>query len=249
MFFADAAHLPVLQNMFAFPPRRHYAEREEIDKCAGVLQCAAGDSILRRTVVGDQMKDVVAYLKARLAECARRPDLHANTIQAYTSLLSLAESRPGDYVREAGDMFAVVKAENLDRFSNYASLYERLGMKGCADAYRVALDAVNRSTGYADINRNITKAQTAITDALNRESRWRDNMMVLVGKLFEYRVEVGDRKSAARDAVKAAWAALREIDPDVSWGGISASPKSRRFLYYDDERMALIGRWLGEVVS
>ncbi|HNW27520.1 MAG TPA: hypothetical protein PKN50_03490 [Spirochaetota bacterium] len=68
------------------------------------------------------IKNAELYLKARLAEGARRPDLHRNINPVYERYLQVLRERPRDYAREAGGMFAVMRAPSFsNRFDVPAS--------------------------------------------------------------------------------------------------------------------------------
>lgn len=197
----------------------------------------------------DIISEVTAYLKARLAETEGRPDLHRNTIAEYQRLLKTAQERPGDYAAEAGDMFAVAKAEQLDRYENLDRLYRKMGNQGGIEGNDMILQAVKSSTGYSDLNYNIGKAQKEGAADYNSDAARRDALMNCIGRLFDSRVRVGEKKSASAAAAKKHWKELQDLDPGLTWERIVAEPFYRRCLYYPDDRLALIGSWLKEVVA
>jgi hypothetical protein len=197
----------------------------------------------------DPLAELKAYLAARITEYSSSPGLCAESIAEYRRLLSVAETSPGDYMKEASDMFASAKAEQLDRYAAMVALYRELGIDGCAGAYGMILEAVRKSTGYADMNYNIGRAHDDARPLINRETAKRDTLAGLIGALLYHRVSVESKRAESREAVRKLWRELQSLDPGVTWEKITATAAYRRCLYYDSEHLGMIGSWLAEAIS
>lgn len=189
------------------------------------------------------------YLAARLAEGSHRPDLHGNINPVYERYLEILRERPQDYAREAGDMFAVLRAEQLDRNENFRSLYERLGHAERVEAYEIRKRAVEKSTGYGDLYPNMEEARRGTEPLLSVEDRRRELLQKFLGLMIAWRVVLEKDKSSARTSALQAWEDLKKLDPRLSWERLRAWPPYRACLYYNEEQLSLLERWFGEIGS
>ena len=112
--------------------------------------------------MSEEIQNAKKYLSGRLAECSGRPDLHRHTVEVYGNYLKTVSERPQDYVKEAGDMFAVMQAEQLDRNENYIALYKKFSQEERVEAYTLRAEAVKESTGYGDFYTKNNQAQKKI---------------------------------------------------------------------------------------
>ena len=195
------------------------------------------------------IKNAEQYLKARLAEGDRRPELHKHITAVYKNYLKIIRERPQDYGREAGDMFPVPRAEQLDRFENLRSLYERLKHLEKAQAYETRKKAVEASTGHADLYPNMDEARRKTENLLKVEDLRRNSLQEFMGVLIAWRVAIPKDKSGFRNSVITAWGALKELDPQLSWERLKTWPPYRNCLYYNDEQLSLLERWFAEVLK
>ncbi|MBP7737805.1 MAG: hypothetical protein KA369_17615 [Spirochaetes bacterium] len=194
----------------------------------------------------NHIKNAELYLAARLAEGDRRPDLHKNISSVYQAYLKIIRERPQDYAAEVGDMFAVPRAEQLDRSENFRSLYERLKHGERVKAYGERKRAVEGSTGYGDLYANMEEARRKTEELLPVEDRRRDLLQEFMAALVSWRVAIPKNKAGSRNSVLAAWEKLKELDPDLSWERLRSWPPYRNCLYHNDEQLSLLERWFGE---
>ena len=97
------------------------------------------------------IQKIISYLESRLAETRHRPDLHAHTIQVYNKLLEAAHVSLSEYGKVAGNMFEVLKAEELDRQRSLFTLYKKLEHPYRMRAHKALYEAIKSSTSHADI--------------------------------------------------------------------------------------------------
>jgi hypothetical protein len=187
------------------------------------------------------------YLKARLAETDRRPDLHANTASVYKSYLKIIRERPQEYAREAGDMFPVLRAEQLDRNENFRSLYNRLKHTERVEAYEARKRAIGESTGYGDLYANMEEARRKTEPQLAIEDRRRELLQEFAGLIIAWRVAIPGKKSGFAGSILKKWEELKKLDPQFSWERLRSWPPYRRCLYYNEEQFSFLERWFGEV--
>lgn len=124
--------------------------------------------------MSEEILNAEKYLSARLAECNGRPDLHKNTMEVYNGYLKIIKERPQDYAREVGDMFPVMKAEQLDRNENYIKLYTKFSQKERVEAYTLRAKAVKESAGYGDFYTKNNKAQKDTEPLVGLEHKKRE---------------------------------------------------------------------------
>lgn len=199
--------------------------------------------------MSDEIKDAERYLAARLAECSGRPDLHRNTIEVYNNYLKIIRERPQDYVKEAGDMFAVMKAEQLDRNEDFAILYEKFRQEEKVKAYRTRAEAVKSSTGYSDIYSKTGDVKKATESMLNAEYRKREYLANLCRGIVAWKVEIASERGMTGNSVIKLWSSLKELDPQISWEKIKTHPVYRDSLYYNDGQFTLIEKWFREITA
>jgi hypothetical protein len=197
----------------------------------------------------NHIKNAELYLVARLAEGDRRPDLHKNISAVYQAYLKIIRERPQDYAAEVGDMFAVPRAEQLDRNENFRSLYGRLKHGERVKAYEERKRAVEGSTGYGDLYSNMEEARRKTEQLLPIENRRRDLLQEFMAVLIAWRVAIPKNKPGFGNSVSAAWEKLKELDPDISWERLRTWPPYRGCLYHNDEQLSLLERWFGEAVK
>ncbi len=199
--------------------------------------------------MSDEIKDAEKYLEARLAECSSRPELHKNTIAVYNSYLKVIRERPGDYIKEAGDMFAVMKAEQLDRNEDFALLYEKFSQVEKVKAYKTISEAVQNSSGYGDIYMKTGDARQATEALLNIEYKKRELLANLCRGITAWRVEIPAERGSIKANIIKHWNSLQELDPQLSWEKIKTQPGYRNSLYYNDGQFALIEKWFREITA
>jgi hypothetical protein len=195
------------------------------------------------------LQDAERYLTARLSECDRRLDLHQHTAEVYRSYLKIIHERPQDYIKEAGDMFAVMKAEHLDRNENFAGLSRKFNQQERVKAYNTRAQSVKSTTGYGDFFLKNGDAQKQTEPLLGIEYQRRDLVAEFFRLIVAWRVaHSADKSAGARKAAKA-WDELKKNDPEISWQRFRSHPPYRNCLYYNDEQFDLLEHWFKEIIS
>lgn len=187
------------------------------------------------------------YLQARLAEGDRRPDLHEHISKVYQGYLDIISTRPNDYAKEAGDMFAVMKAEQMDRARNNLSLSTKLEQSFLVKAYTKLLSVVSSATGYVDIHTKIKTARDEMQDLLTVADQQRNHLIELCSSLVFWRCAPPQERNGKAAGVLKAWLALLELDSELSWEKICSFKPYRYCLCYTDDQMQLLGVWLEEI--
>ncbi len=199
--------------------------------------------------MSSELDNAEKYLEARLAECLPRPELHRNTIDVYRHYLKIIKERPQDYVREVGDMFPVMKSEQLDRNENFANLHGNFLHKEIADAYTARAGAVRASTGYGDIYIKTGEAQKATEHLLSLEQNKRDSLAVLCRGIVAWKVAIDKDRSGLKSRVISSWESLKKLDSDLSWEKLKSHPPYRNSLYYNNEQLSLLENWFMEILK
>ena len=185
----------------------------------------------------DAVADLTRYLEARLAECLARPDLCAHASAAYRAVL--ADVRAG---KDAGDLFALARADSLDRYANLARSHERLGDERKARANQICFDAAERATGHADLVLRLTKANDAAMPLELAANRAGGLVSQLLDAVPLFLTGTPSEKQAAKLRMKTAWQELRTIEPGFTPARIRAYPPYRSRVPFDDARLAQIER-------
>lgn len=198
--------------------------------------------------MSDEIENAEKYIEARLAECLPRPELHRNIIEVYKQYLKIIKERPQDYVREAGDMFAVMRGEQLDRNENLEALHKKFSHAETADAYKARAEAVRASTGYGDIYIKAGEARKATEHLLSIEQSRRDSLAVLCRGIVAWKVAIDSDRSGLKNAVIGSWESLKKLDSDLSWEKLRSHPPYRNSLYYNNEQLSLLEGWFMEII-
>ncbi len=197
--------------------------------------------------MGDEIKDAEKYLVARLAECQGRPDLHKNTMAVYNNYIKVIRERPGDYVKEAGDMFAVMRAEQLDRNEAFAMLYEKFGQDERVQAYDARAEAVKQASGYGDFHLKLGAARKATDELVNMEYKKRDLLAELCRCIVAWKVAIPSDRGTLKANAVGFWNSLRAYDSELSWDKLKAHPPYRNSVYYNNGQFALLEKWFREL--
>lgn len=199
--------------------------------------------------MSQEIENAKAYLLARLAEGDHRPDLHINISAVYQNYLKVVNERPDDYVKEAGDMFAVMRAEQLDRQENLIALYKKLKHQEKEQAYGIFRESILQSSGYGDIYPKLSEAKEKTKAALSLETLRRDTLMELMGVIIAWRNALAEEKASFRSSIISSWKTLQSHDSSISWKKIQTWPPYRNSLYYNDEQLTLLETWFMEAVK
>jgi len=187
----------------------------------------------------------LGYLKARLREYEARPDLHKASIAAYRKLIQLAESRPQDYEKEAGDLFEVARAEQIDRASALAGVFQQIHEPEAALAQTQIASALASTTGYTDLVTragSIKKTAEPIIEIIGKK---RNALYEFFGLLLTAHLAPDKDKAGFAQATASKWNILRALDPEISWQKIRKHPPYRSMIYYSDQQLDMLERWHG----
>lgn len=187
----------------------------------------------------------LAYLKARLKEYEAHPQFHEASIAAYRKLIHLAQTRPQDYEKEAGDLFEVARAEQIDRASSLAAVFEQLQEPEAASAERQVAAALGTTTGYADlVSRagSIKKTAEPIIEIIGQK---RNALYEFLGILLTAHLAGDKDKPGFAQAAANKWNVLRGLDPEISWQKIRRHPPYRNMIYYSEAQLDMLERWHG----
>lgn len=204
--------------------------------------------------MADLMKEQKQYLEARLRECETAPDLNKNQIAEYRRYLEmLASSKDAaayaDAVAFSGDMFSLSQAEQLDRCGNGLNIKNLFGDVKGAEAEQARFEAVKKAACHADLYDAVAGVSDRAGDMIRRSRQAVERVMGLFSALVYYRTACASGKSAKKSEVRAAWNALQELDPGVTFGRIVSYPPYRAVLPFDDERLRLMESWLREAIG
>lgn len=190
----------------------------------------------------------IAYLKARIREFETRPDLNRDQLREYKKYLAMATESPAGYEKDAGDMFSTMKSQETDRYRSRAEMYKKLNLMEDEEGARLLLEAAASSTGYGDIYVKLEKANDAARDLNKKRNMKIDRLMELMGAIIMMKTAIPKDLTEKKALVREKWKTLKELVPDISWEVLSSSREYRQWLYYDDERMAVLGTWLREAL-
>ena len=116
--------------------------------------------IPRKKNIDSTMSNILAdskkYFYARMQEYSQRPDLHTwqmPVVREYLEILQRVQT-PEEYTQQLGDkadMFALARAEQMDRYYNLTRLYESLGDADKADAARLRFEKAKNASSHAGL--------------------------------------------------------------------------------------------------
>ncbi len=199
-------------------------------------------------MASDDMNHFKKYLEARLNDYLPRPELHANLIDVYEKHRKMINEDPDKYYSESGDMFDIMQAEQLDIAAGMISLYKKLGFDENEKAYTEFYSAVKNSTGHADIMGKLGAARDKAGIVLKRNFSTQNALLSLVTCVISLLSCIPEEISGKESVVFEEWIKFREIHPEAEWKWIVNS-SYRNCLWYDDERLQIIGSRLNEVIK
>ncbi len=199
-------------------------------------------------MASDDMNHFKKYLEARLNDYLPRPELHENLINVYKKHQKMINENPDNYYSESGDMFDIMQAEQLDIAAGMISLYKKLGFDENEKAYTEFLSAVRASTGHADIMGKLGAARDKAGIVLRRNFSTQNALLSLVTCVISLLSCIPEEIPGKESVVFEEWNKFREIHPEADWKWIVNS-SYRNCLWYDDERLQIIGNRLNEVIK
>lgn len=188
------------------------------------------------------------YLEARIKEYLHKPELHKHLIDVYKKHQKMINENPDAYYSESGDMFDIMKAEQLDIASGMISLYKNFGFKENEKAYVDFYNNINESSGYADINGKIGSSRDRAGVVLRKNYSTQNALLSLVTCIVQLLSCTPEETAGKENIVMEEWNKFREIHPEADWKWIVDSPY-RNCLWYDDERLDILGSKLNELIK
>lgn len=202
----------------------------------------------------DVLQESKLYFGARLADCEHAPHLHSEQIKVYKEYLAIlnASSSPADYKQRLGplaSMFAVARAEQVDKYFNLMRLYHKLGnpdkLKAAKERYDTAVAAKN----HGDLV-NLMSAAQLTAAAMEAGGNQKLNLAVtLIQCIIRYMTEAeGPDKNGSVGPILSTYTELLQLDPTFKWQSYHETPYSHT-VFFDAERMAQLGEIFNKVRS
>jgi len=202
------------------------------------------------------MSDVIdesrRYFSARLADCKKSPHLHTEQIKVYNEYLRVIDaSRSAEEYRQnlgpLASMFAVARAEQVDKYFNLVRLYQKLGNPDKMQAAKLRYDTAVKAQNHGDLVGLMSSAQTTAA-AIDAKGNAKLNLAsTLIQCIITYMTEPeSPEKNGARAAIYETYTALLQLDPSFSWQSFSSTPYSY-VVFFDAARMARLGQIFAEV--
>jgi len=191
------------------------------------------------------LTDHLGYLKARLKEYESRPQFHRASIAAYRNLVQLAETRPQDYEKEAGDLFDVARAEQIDRAEAMAGVFEQIHEPDAAEAQNRVAQGLASTKSYADLVSRAGSIKKTAEPIIEIIAQKRNALYEFLGLLLTAHLAPDKDRPGFAQATAGKWNVLRGLDPEISWQKIRSHPPYRNMIYYSDEQLDMLERWHG----
>lgn len=196
--------------------------------------------------MADVLDESRRYFHARLADCQHAPHLHGEQIRIYEQYLQIvnASRDATDYTQKLGplaSMFAVARAEQMDKYSNLVRLYEKLGNPDKLKAARLRFDTAQKAQNHGDLVNLMSSAQTeaAGIDAAGNEKL--NLAATLLQTVIAYVSAPDDKDKPGRAAaILETYTNLLGLDPGFSWQSFHQTPYSY-VVFFDKARMERLG--------
>ncbi len=202
--------------------------------------------------MADVLLESRQYFAARLADCRHAPHLHTEQIKVYEQYLSIiAQSRDaGDYAQKLGSlasMFAVARAEQMDKYGNLVRLYQKLGnpdkLKAALDRFETAKKAQN----HGDLVGLMTAAQDAASVTEGRGNEKLNLAVTLLQCVVAYAAYPAEQDRSGKVAgILETYTALLQLDPTFSWQSYTQTPYAY-VVFFDAARMQRLGQIFEQV--
>jgi hypothetical protein len=196
--------------------------------------------------MADVLEESRRYFEARLADCRHAPHLHKEQIRVYEQYISIiGQSRDAaDYTQKLGplaSMFAVARAEQMDKYGNLVRLYQKLEnpdkLKAVLERYETAKQAQN----HGDLVGLMTAAQDVAAVTEGRGNEKLNLAMTLLQCVVAYAAYPAEQDRSGKVAgVLETYTALLSLDPTFTWQSFSQAPYSY-VVFFDAARMQRLG--------
>lgn len=192
------------------------------------------------------------YFEARLADCRPAAYLHTEQIKIYEQYLAVVKASrdAAEYTQKLGplaSMFAVARAEQMDKYRNLVRLYQNLGNPDKLKAALARYETAKKAQNHGDLVGLMTQAQdaAAITEGEGNEKL---NLAVtLLQTLVAYAAFPAQQNRSGKAAgILEAYTALKKLDPLFTWQSYAQRPYSY-VVFFDAARMQRLGQIFAHV--
>ena len=193
-----------------------------------------------------QLENSLAYYQRRLEETENKPELHGHLRLLYEKYLSLLEEYPDQVARFTMNVLPVIKAEKCDRHRAFMRLYRKLGHEEGEAAHRKLLEVFKGVNDFKALKVANLKESLSVTDSHDHKRRV---LFSLCCQLINYLKGSSAEKKALKKGICDTWQSLKDLDREMSWERVTNYQPYRYCLYYDDERLEILGQTLKEVLK
>lgn len=200
----------------------------------------------------DVLQESKLYFGARLADCQHAPHLHIEQIKVYNEYLRIlnSSSSPADYKQKLGplaSMFAVARAEQVDKYFNLVRLHQKLGNPDKLKAAKDRYDTAVKSQNHGDLVNLMSAAQTEAAAVEASGNQKLNHAVTLIQCIIAYMTEAeGPDKDGSVGAILSTYTELLQLDPTFKWESYKETPYSY-ITFFDAERMAQLGEVFAKV--
>lgn len=193
-----------------------------------------------------QLENSVFYFSKRLEETEGKPELHRNLRLLYQKYLDLIEEYPEQLSRFTSNVFPIIKAEKCDKHRAYVELFRRLGHAEAQQIHERFLSSIKSASSLQEMKKISLSESFLKTDETDNRRR---ELFTLCSQLTDYLKSDTEEKEGLKKSIKATWARFAYLDPEISWRKICEHKPYRYSLYYDDERLRILGATLREALK
>lgn len=200
----------------------------------------------------DVLDESRRYFEARLGDCRHAPHLHTEQIRVYEQYLSIVRSSrdAADYTQKLGplaSMFAVARAEQLDKYSNLVRLYQNLGNPDKLKAALERYETAKRAQNHGDLVGLMTRAQDAAALTEGQGNEKLNLAVTLLQTVVAYAAYPADQDRSGKVAgILETYTALKKLDPLFTWQSYAQTPYSY-VVFFDAPRIQRLGQIFEQV--
>ncbi len=202
----------------------------------------------------DVLHESKLYFNSRLADCMPSPHLHSEQIKVYNQYIAVLNNStsPEDYRQKLGplaSMFAVARAEQVDKYLNLMRLYQKLGNPDKLKAAKLRYDTAVAAQNHGDLVNLMSTAQTSAADIEAGGHQKLSLAVTLIQCLLVYMTEpeAPDKKGSLA-GILTTYTDLLKLDPTFKWESYKETPYSY-IVFFDAERMAQLGEVFMEATA
>ena len=202
--------------------------------------------------MSDTLDESRRYFAARLADAESAAHLHNEQLKVYKEYLRIVtESRtPEEYGQKLGplaSMFAVARAEQMDKYMNLMRLYHKLGNADKLEAAKLRYDTAEKAQNHGDLVNLLSSAQTEASAIDARSHQKLSLASTLIQCVIACMTEpVGEFTAGRRAAVLQTYTELLGLDPTFKWQSLNDTPYAY-VVFFDAARMQRLGEIFAEI--